>query len=149
MLLPIEFRIVSCDSVRIHIDIVRDIRGREQGPPECRWSLPPARGGHERSSSVPRAPRSGSGVSRALRPTTFEIGTANYAEPGAPRAGRPARSWTAAELEDARSAEDAVPDTHLTRPCACSPPSIRTLYSLYVARGRRVGYLRPPSIATL
>jgi hypothetical protein len=46
------------------------------------------------------------------------------AEPGAPRAGRPARSWTAAELEDARSAEDAVPDTHLTRPCACSPPSI-------------------------
>jgi hypothetical protein len=32
MLLPIEFRIVSCDSVRIHIDIVRDIRGREQGP---------------------------------------------------------------------------------------------------------------------
>jgi hypothetical protein len=42
--------------------------------------------------------------------------------------GGPRTSWTAAELEDARSRAGRDARTHLTRPCcACSPPSIRTL----------------------
>ncbi len=79
-----------------------------------------------------------------------------WGAPGGPTSSEPAletgrlRNWSAWRTR-ARSAEDAHTTSHgRAEPCcACSPPSIRTLTTLYVARGRRVGYLRPPSIATL
>ncbi len=93
----------------------------------------PRAGDTSESSSVPRAPlwRLAGGLrptcnnhSRLEPQTMRNLGRPGRADQLA--AGR-LRSWS---VEDARSAEDAVPDTHLTRPCACSPPSISITNSI-------------------